>query len=70
MSAYEFSVGLMSAQVFNSKINKIDKMLSFKMTSPYCFANILVYFSPNDKKVDIFKVYAERAVEKRPRWNF
>ena len=45
-------------------------MLNFKMTSPYCFADILVNFSPNDKKVDIFKVYAERAVEKCKSWNF
>ena len=37
------------------------------MTSPYCFANISVDFSPNKNKVDISKVYAEKAVEK---WNF
>ena len=32
--------------------------------------NISANFSPNIKKVDIFEIYAERAVEKCPRWNF
>ena len=47
MSVYECSVGLISAQVLDSKMNK---MSSFKMTSPYCFANIKVDISPNNKK--------------------
>ena len=33
------------------------------MTSPYCFANISVNFSPNKKKVDIFWLYMEKVVE-------
>ena len=47
MSLYECSVGLISAQVLDSKMNK---MSSFKMTTPYCFANIKVDISPNNKK--------------------
>ena len=39
-------------------------MFSFRMNSPYHFANISVNISPNNKKKnDIFKIYAVRAVE-------
>ena len=42
----------------------------FKMTLLWYFANISVQILPNNKKVDIFKLYTEMAVEKCPRWNF
>ena len=40
------------------------------MISPQYFANISVQISPNNKKLDIFKIYTKGAVEKCPRWNF
>ena len=45
-------------------------MLTFKMTSFKYFVNIVVNISPNNNKLDSFKIYTERAVEKFPRWNF
>ena len=66
MSAYECSVGLMSAQVLDSKINKI----CFNITYAYCLSNVSVNIWPNIKKVDILRVYTYRAVEKCTKWNF
>ena len=40
------------------------------MTSLYYFANISFHISPNDKKMDISKIYTKWAVEKCPEWNF
>ena len=40
------------------------------MISLQYFANISVQISPNNNKLDIFKIYTERAVGKCPRWNF
>ena len=40
------------------------------MTSFQYFCHISVKISQNHKKLDSFKIYIERAVEKRPRWNF
>ena len=40
------------------------------MISPKYFANISVQISPNNKKLDIFKIYMKWAVEKCPRWKF
>ena len=45
-------------------------MLTFKMTTMFYFGNISVKISPNNNKMDIFRIYTERAVEKCPRWNF
>ena len=45
-------------------------MLTFEMISPQYFANISVKISPNNKKLDFFKIYTKWAVEKSPRWNF
>ena len=45
-------------------------MLIFKITSLQYFANIPVYISPNDKKLDISKICIKWAVEKYPGWNF
>ena len=39
-------------------------MLTFKMTSLQYLGNILVQISPNNKRLDIFNIYMERAVEK------
>ena len=36
---------------------------------PY-FGNILVKISPNNNKMDIFRIYTKRAIEKCQRWNF
>ena len=57
MRAYEWSVELMSAQVLHSKINKKCEVFKWHLSQ----------FSPNNTKVDIFKVYTERAVERKPR---
>ena len=46
------------------------KMLIFKRTSFYYFGNILVKISLNHNKLESFKIYIERTVEKCPRWNF
>ena len=40
------------------------------MTSLQYFGHILVKILPNTNKMDIFRIYIERAVEKCPRWNF
>ena len=45
-------------------------MLTFEMISLQYFANITVQISPNNKKLDIFKIYTKWAVEKCPRWSF
>ena len=45
-------------------------MLTFKIISPLYFANILVHISPNDKKLDIFKICIKWALEKCSGWNF
>ena len=68
MSAYECSLRIMSDQVLDSKK---QKLVSFKITSPYHFANYSVKIAPNDKKLILFsKIYAERAVEKCITWKF
>ena len=40
------------------------------MTASEYFANISVQILPNNKNLDIFKIYMERAIEKCPRWIF
>ena len=45
-------------------------MLTFKITSLWCFANISVHILPKNKTLDIFKIYTTWPVEKCPRWNF
>ena len=40
------------------------------MISLQCFGYISVQISPNNKNLDIFKIYTKWAVEKCPRWNF
>ena len=39
-------------------------MLTFKMTSLQYFGIILVQISPNNKRLNIFLIYLERALEK------
>ena len=34
------------------------------------FGNILVKISPNNIKMDIFRIYTEEAIEKCQKWNF
>ena len=51
-------------------LNNNPKMLSFEMTSLKYFDNISFHISPNDKKLDISKIYMKWAVEKCPIWNF
>ena len=41
-----------------------EKKLTLKITSLYHFRNILVTILPHNKKMDIFKICRERAVEK------
>ena len=41
-------------------------MLTFEMTSYQYFANISIPISPNNKNLDIFKIYTKWAVEKCP----
>ena len=43
-------------------------MSIFKMTSNQYFANISFQILPNNKKIDIFKIYTKNAVEKCSRW--
>ena len=38
-------------------------MLILKMTSMQYFGNILVKISPNNNKMDIFRIYMERAIK-------
>ena len=40
------------------------------MTSLKYFDNISFHISPNDKKLDISKIYMKWGVEKCPIWNF
>ena len=40
------------------------------MTSLQYFGHILVKILPNTNKIDIYRIYIERAVEKCPRWKF
>ena len=40
------------------------------MTSSQYFGNILVKILPNDNKMDILRIYTERAIEKCQRWDF
>ena len=47
-----------------------QKILILRMTAFYYFVNISVQISPNNKNLDIFKIYMERAIEKCPRWIF
>ena len=71
MSAYESLWALMrSHECWTASLENKQKMLTFKITSSWYFANILVHISPNNKKFDIFKIYIKWAVEKCPRWNF
>ena len=48
----------------SSWFSNTQKMLTCKMTSLYHFCNILVKIWPNNKRMDISKIYTERAVEK------
>ena len=45
-------------------------MLNLKMTSLQYFDNISFHISPNNKKLDISKIYTKWAVEKYPIQNF
>ena len=45
-------------------------MLILKMTSMQYFGNILVKISPNNNKMDIFRICTERTIEKCQRRNF
>ena len=45
-------------------------MLTFEMTSMLYLANIWFQVSQNNKKLNISKIYAERAVEECSKWNF
>ena len=35
-----------------------------------CFGNIFVKISPNDNKMDIFRIYTERAIKKMSKMEF
>ena len=59
-----------SHECCSASLKKKQKMLTFKFTSSWYFANISVHISPNNKNLDIFKIYMKWAVEKCPRWNF
>ena len=74
LSSYKCFWSLMKApdwsRVSSAWFNNKQKILTFKMTSLYYFGNNLIQVSPINKKMDIFKIYTERAVEKCPRWIF
>ena len=68
IGAPEYSWVLLSTPegslVFEFLINSDkQKMLISKMTSMQYFGNILVKISPNNNKMDIFRIYTERVVE-------
>ena len=50
--------------------NLQNKSVNNILGRPVGFANISVHILPNNKNLDIFKIYMERAIEKCPRWIF
>ena len=56
---HDSSWGILSGNLLATVINKNVN-----------FAKISVQISPNNKNLDIFEMYMERAVEKCPRWIF
>ena len=71
MSTYESSWALIRVhECWTALLNNRQKMLTFEMIAPQYFANISVQISPNNKNLDIFKIYTNWAVEKYPTWNF
>ena len=71
MSAYESSWALMRThECWTALLKNKQKMLTFKITSLWYLANISVYISPDNEKLDIFKIYTKWAVEKCTIWNF
>ena len=71
MSAYESSWALTRThECWTALLKNKQKMLTFKITSLWYLANISVYISPDNEKLDIFKIYTKWAVEKCTIWNF
>ena len=55
--------------LLSSWFSKKNKVTTFKITSLQYFGNFKVNISSNNDKMDILKIYKERAAEKCPRWN-
>ena len=71
LSAHMGLCTFMSAHECSSTVLNIYwKMLILRMNTLQYLCNISVQISPNDEKLDIFKIYTKRAVGKCPRLIF